>query len=162
MLSSMKTILVPVDFSAITRRVIRTACDLARSTRARLFFLHVIEPPVMLAAVDGYDAPAYTAALTAAEKYGRRRMQRLERDLIARFPGARAAQLTGDPATVISEKAQALKPAFMVIGSHGHGAVYDLLMGSTTQGVVKRAQCPVLVVPDRPRYRTPSSKSRAR
>jgi nucleotide-binding universal stress UspA family protein len=33
------------------------------------------------------------------------------------------------------------------MGSHGHGAFYDLLVGSTTQGVLKRATCPVVIVP---------------
>jgi nucleotide-binding universal stress UspA family protein len=33
------------------------------------------------------------------------------------------------------------------MGSHGHTAFYDLLVGSTTQGVLKKAPCPVLIVP---------------
>jgi len=34
-----------------------------------------------------------------------------------------------------------------VVGSHGHGAFYDLLVGSTTHGLLLRASCPVLIVP---------------
>jgi nucleotide-binding universal stress UspA family protein len=34
-----------------------------------------------------------------------------------------------------------------VMGSHGHTALYDLLVGSTTHGVLMRAQCPVVIVP---------------
>jgi len=36
-----------------------------------------------------------------------------------------------------------------VMGSHGHGAVYNLLVGSVTAGVLKSAKCPVLVVPSK-------------
>jgi len=35
----------------------------------------------------------------------------------------------------------------IVMGSHGHGALYELLVGSITQGVLKAAKCPVVVVP---------------
>jgi nucleotide-binding universal stress UspA family protein len=33
------------------------------------------------------------------------------------------------------------------MGSHGHTAFYDLLVGSTTHGVLMRANCPVVIVP---------------
>lgn len=38
----------------------------------------------------------------------------------------------------------------IVLGSHGHGALYDLLVGSVAEGVLRRAPCPVVVVPSRP------------
>ena len=48
-------------------------------------------------------------------------------------------------AEAILEEARNLSAAFIVIGSHGHGAVYELLAGSTTHGVLHRAPCPVVV-----------------
>jgi nucleotide-binding universal stress UspA family protein len=35
----------------------------------------------------------------------------------------------------------------IVLGSHGHGALYDLLVGSVAEGVLKHSKVPVLVVP---------------
>uniref|UniRef100_UPI0040495246 universal stress protein n=1 Tax=Cephaloticoccus sp. TaxID=1985742 RepID=UPI0040495246 len=49
--------------------------------------------------------------------------------------------------TSIIEQARKSRAAYIVIGSHGHSALYDLLAGSTATGVIKRAPCPVLVVP---------------
>ena len=37
----------------------------------------------------------------------------------------------------------------LVIGSHGHGAMFDLLFGSISEGIVRRSTLPVLVVPSR-------------
>jgi nucleotide-binding universal stress UspA family protein len=34
----------------------------------------------------------------------------------------------------------------VVVGTHGHGVIGELLLGSTSRGVVKRAPCPVVVV----------------
>ena len=36
---------------------------------------------------------------------------------------------------------------YIVMGSHGHTALYDLLVGSTTHGVLMRAGCPVVITP---------------
>jgi nucleotide-binding universal stress UspA family protein len=35
----------------------------------------------------------------------------------------------------------------VVMGSHGHGALYHLFTGSAVTGVLKHTACPVLVVP---------------
>jgi nucleotide-binding universal stress UspA family protein len=59
-------------------------------------------------------------------------------------------QVTGQAVSVILARAAALKADYIVLGSHGHGAVFDLLVGSTTQGVLRKAPCPVLVVPMAP------------
>ena len=56
-------------------------------------------------------------------------------------------QLTGAPVPLILEQAKALAADYIVMGSHGHTAFYDLLVGTTTHGVLKKAPCPVLVVP---------------
>ena len=56
----------------------------------------------------------------------------------------------------IIEQAQKSRAAYIVMGSHGHSALYDLLAGSTTTGVLKRSTCPVLIVPPAPK---PAAKS---
>ena len=63
--------------------------------------------------------------------------------------GAPAAQ--GPTIETIIEEAGRLKVDMIVVGSHGHGAMYQLLVGSVSEGVLHRATCPVLVVPARKR-----------
>ena len=45
------------------------------------------------------------------------------------------------------EQAKKLGADYIVMGSHGHTALYDLLVGSTTHGVLMRAACPVVITP---------------
>jgi nucleotide-binding universal stress UspA family protein len=45
------------------------------------------------------------------------------------------------------EQCHHLEADVIVIGSHHHGAFYQLLVGTFTSDVLKRATCPVLVVP---------------
>jgi nucleotide-binding universal stress UspA family protein len=56
-------------------------------------------------------------------------------------------QLTGSPATLILAQAKIEDADYIVMGSHGHTALYDLLVGSTTYQVLRRTSCPVLIVP---------------
>jgi len=37
----------------------------------------------------------------------------------------------------------------IVVGSHGHGAVYDVLIGSYSAGIIRGSELPVVVVPVR-------------
>ena len=60
-------------------------------------------------------------------------------------------QLTGAPAPLILEEAEACGADYIVMGSHGHTPLYDLLVGTTTHGVLKKARCPVVIVPVEPR-----------
>lgn len=146
----MKTILVPVDFSPVTRAVVREAAALARREHAQLVLLHAIPPPNLVAT----DAAAFAGPLlelsTSAERSARRHLARLEAALGRAGHKVKVFCLHGMPAVEIDRLATRLKPAFVVIGSHGHSAFYDLVLGSTTTAAIKRARCPVLVVPARP------------
>jgi nucleotide-binding universal stress UspA family protein len=54
---------------------------------------------------------------------------------------------TGTLAEEILNQADALNADMIVMGRHGHGAMYNLLVGSTTKGVLKHSTRPVLLVP---------------
>ena len=56
-------------------------------------------------------------------------------------------QPTGAVAEEILNQADAINADLLVMGTHGHGAMYHLLVGSATKGVLKHATRPVLLVP---------------
>ena len=148
----MKTILVPVDLSAATTRVCDAACELAKLIDARLVLLHVLQPPpVMLADYYAFDAGAMAEAVAAGEKFATRQLEALSRYSARRAVPVETMQCAGQPVPVILAQAAAAKADYIVLGSHGHGAMFDLLVGATTQGILRKAHCPVLVVPMAPR-----------
>jgi nucleotide-binding universal stress UspA family protein len=144
----MKTILVPIDFSPVTKRVADAACRFARQTRSRLVLLHVVPIPSNFELYGSGNA-IVADVIREGEKAASRKLLRLGQRCSGRGFKVRTIQHTGKPAPVILTKAAAVGADFIVIGSHGHGAVYDLLIGGTTQGVLRRAPCPVVVVPTR-------------
>jgi nucleotide-binding universal stress UspA family protein len=144
----MKTILVPVDLSAATTRICDAARDLAKLIHARLVLVHVVLPqPILPADLYAFDAAAVAAAAEAEEKRATRRLAALARRYAGKKLPVLTRQSVGQPAWGILNQAAATKADYIVIGSHGHGAAYDLLIGSVAHGVLRRARCPVLLIP---------------
>jgi nucleotide-binding universal stress UspA family protein len=141
----MKTILAPIDFSPATKGVIAAASALARSFDGRIVLLNITHSPVV-ADIDGcvmnFDDLTDRTAKAAVIQLEQIRDQ-LQRD----FLRVDIVQLTGLAADLILEQARKLPADFIVMGSHGHSAFYDLIAGSTTSGVMKKATCPVVIVP---------------
>lgn len=144
--ASMKTILTPVDFSSATDRVIGAAASLARSFDGRVVLLNVTQPPTAVGD-DGSFVVDFAELTRQMAKSALAELERLQGKLETDFIAAEIIQLTGLPVTTIIEQAKKLPADYIVLGSHGHTAFYDLLVGSTANGVLKRATCPVVIVP---------------
>ena len=149
---AMKTILVPVDFSPATTQVCDAAESLARLIGARLVFFHVIQtPPFLYNDYYSFDTGTMADVVAAGENAAEAKLKSLCRRYAKKNPAVEMRQRQGAPTQTILKEAKSLKASYVVIGSHGHGAVFDLLVGSTTHGVLRKARCPVLVVPINPR-----------
>jgi nucleotide-binding universal stress UspA family protein len=142
----MKTLLVAVDFSDASRQVIAYAAGLARDLSARLILLHVVEPiasyvPVGTA-MDVIEAAPPPVLETDFEAH-RNHLRQLAEGL----PDAEVIAIVGLAGEEIVTQAAVHDAAFIVLGSHGHGALYHLFAGSVVTGVLRRSKIPVLVVP---------------
>jgi len=147
----MKTLLVPLDTSSGTAKVLSVADSLARPLHAKVVILHVIEPVATYVPVGtGMDVIATSAPEIDSEQAAEDAKKRLEM-LAAPFRAAGldvACEVTlGLAADEILDQAKMLAADFIVLGSHGHGALYHLFGGSVVTGVLKHSPCPVVVVP---------------
>lgn len=153
----MKKILVPVDLSGATVRVCNAAADLAKALGGRLVILHVVPPPPMvMSEYYAFDAGQVIGLTREGRKLAAHKMAALGRWFNKLCPSTKVVVHEGDPVSVILRTTAALRPDYLVIGSHGHTAAYDLIIGSTTHGVIRKAPCPVLLVP----INLPARKSR--
>jgi nucleotide-binding universal stress UspA family protein len=147
----MKTLLVPLDFSRTTERVLRHAAELAHSFGARLFLLHIVEPVAtyvpMGASMDVIAAAPPPATETQDLSAAETKLQTLAEPLVAAGIEVECHALVGLAVDDIVEQAEKRAVDFIVLGSHGHGALYHLFSGSVVNGVLKRAKCPVIVIP---------------
>jgi nucleotide-binding universal stress UspA family protein len=145
----MKTILVPIDFSPVTKAVVDEANTLAQNCKGRIVLLYVVQPPVLVAEYGGVIEDV-VPLIEAAEKAANQLLAQWKDYLTGSSVTTKTIKVEGFPAKEIVGQAKTLEADYIVMGSHGHTAFYDLLIGSTTSGVLKKASCPVVVVPARP------------
>jgi nucleotide-binding universal stress UspA family protein len=142
----MKQVLVALDFSEVTEEVVERAAVLAESLGARLWMIHAAAPEPDFV---GYDAGPEGVRDRVAEhlREEHRDLQARAETLRERGIDARALLVQGPTVEVILREAEKLGAELIVLGSHGHGAVFRALLGSTSEGVLHKAQVPVLIVP---------------
>ena len=140
----MKTILVPVDFSDTTPALIETVKTFAATFGSRVVLLHVSEPEPDFV---GFEAGPMAVRQTVARDLKTEHAKVEELKATCGLPDVLALHIQGPAIEKILHTAAEQKVELIAMGSHGHGALYELLVGSVTAGVLKGAQCPVLVVP---------------
>ena len=148
----MKSVLAAIDFSAGGKHVMAEAVTIARAIDARLVVLHVVQPPPVSDSDAGGLMSAQYAAL--AVESAAAALVRLQKKLQKNAITIQTARLVGLPGQRIVDYANELRADYIVLGSHGHGALYDLIVGRTASHVLKHACCPVVVVPQGPGGRT--------
>ena len=140
----MKMILVPIDFSDTTPGLIETAKKFATTFGSRVVLLHVSEPePDFVGFEPGPMAVRQTVARDLKGEH--EKVEALKAS--CGLSDVLALHIQGPAIEKILHEATVQGADLIVMGSHGHGALYELLEGSVTTGVLKDAKCPVLVVP---------------
>jgi nucleotide-binding universal stress UspA family protein len=144
----MKTILAPIDFSTATDGVVEVAATLARSTQSRVVLLHIVQPPV-LTSDYGLAMENFQEAIDISQKHSAKRLTELTEGLRRRHPDlpVETQLVNGPPLIEILDAVKKYDATYIVMGSHGHNAFYDLLVGTTTHGILRKATCPVVIVP---------------
>lgn len=145
----MRQILVPIDFSSVTPQMIERALELADRFGSELHLLHVVAPdPAFVGYATGPESVREFVATELRDEH--RRLHELATQLRNGSRTVHALSIQGDTVAKILERAKHVGADLIVIGSHGHGALYRALLGSISEGVLRGAPCPVLVIPAKP------------
>lgn len=137
-----KTILVAVDLSNESDKIINSALALADGDTARIWLSHVVEPVAAAYPIDAYAINMTKlqeeAMAIAAERLG---------NIASKFsiPDDRQLVLAGAAAAEVRNKAEELEADLIVIGSHGRSG-WKLLLGSTANKVLHGATCDIMTV----------------
>jgi nucleotide-binding universal stress UspA family protein len=139
-------ILAAVDFSPVCTEVLTALRRMAATFPVRVFLVHVAPPDP---AFVGYEAgPHAVRDQVAAEHRARhQRLQELAEGLRGDGVDVTALMLQGATVATLLAQAERLEADLVVLGSHGHRPIYDLLIGSVAEGVVRAGNLPVLLVP---------------
>jgi nucleotide-binding universal stress UspA family protein len=144
-----KNVLAATDFSTSGENAVATAASIASSARGALSVVYAADqPPMFSQPLLTRLGPADPNELWTRE--ARRSMVRLVERLRTDVPGTRGFVRVGTPWREIVGLSVELGAAGIVLGSTGLSRIQRLLLGSTAEGVVRSASCPVLVVRKQP------------
>ena len=139
-------LLVCVDLSESTEIIVNKIEEITKAIPAKVWLLHnaVPEPDFIEFKVD-----PLAARESLAKKFHVEHRQIQELASRMRKAGVETTALLVHGATVdtILKEASDLEVDMIVVGSHGRGAMYQLLMGSVSEAVLHKSRFPVLVVP---------------
>ncbi len=147
-------LLVAIDFSDITETVISHSAKLAKALQAELFLVHVAEPNPDHIAYDFDPASVYAidpkeVRDSIAERFHKEHQtlqqyaDRLREDDIS----CTALMVQGGTIDMLAHQAEKLEVDFIVAGTHGKGLISQVLLGSTSEELVRKSTLPVHLVP---------------
>lgn len=139
-------ILVPIDFSELSRKALGYAVALARSTGARLILLHVVRRERRKSATRMIASPQFEQGKWQQLDESERQLVELRRREIGREPESEAIVQLGNPWREIVHAAKTWHVDLILMATHGTRRLHRILKPSTAERVVRSAPCPVLVV----------------
>lgn len=147
-------IIVALDFSDITDKVLNASKTLALAMDAELILIHVAEPNPDHIAYD-YDPAAITAIDPSeirdniAKRFHQdhQTLQQKSDDFRTQGLHCKALMIQGPTVDMLLNEASKLNADFIVIGSHGKGFISQVLLGSISEELIKKSNIPVYLVP---------------
>jgi nucleotide-binding universal stress UspA family protein len=154
----MKKIIIAVDFTDQTEQVMDAGLDLACACGAEVILLHT-EPPVTDLVYSntvgpyggmigfGLDIPTAKEIMTDQLTHDREMLGILKEKAEARGVKVTTENFLGNTVATIIEECHNHKPDLLVIGMHKKGFFSSLFSDNTELLLVKKAPCPILLVP---------------
>ncbi len=140
-------ILLPTDFSDVAKPAIAYACQLSDAFSAQLHCLHVVDDAYQYWTAIGPESLPIGPPPEEMLELGRSRMARFaEEHLSGVKPGVISHVAYGRPFAEIIACTRENAIDLIVMGTHGRGAIAQVLLGSTTEKVVRKAPCAVLTI----------------
>jgi nucleotide-binding universal stress UspA family protein len=142
-----RLVLCPIDFSTVSVRAYRHALSVAEHYHAKLVALHIVEQWRYPSATFAVSAAALNAFYQELDGTGWRRLREFVKDHTHDEIQPELLVERGIAPDQILSSAQTRKADAIVMGTHGKRGFDRLVLGSTTDRVMRTAPCPVMVIP---------------
>src|SRR6185312_16023648 len=140
----MKSILVPVNFSACASNAAHYAADLGAALHAQIHLLHVVQIPLASAEM-AMTEDLYNRVLDSADEG----LKELQRDILARTSGQVKIQLhlqTGNITAEVTEICRTVSPYLIVFGVTA--PTFEKFLAGSPVNALLHLRYPILVVPE--------------
>ncbi|MCX5874900.1 MAG: universal stress protein [Deltaproteobacteria bacterium] len=144
-MNEIKKILVPVDFSENSQKILRTAVDFAAKFKAEVVVVFVVQS---FDDYSGFFVP-HMPIIQLEEEMVKSATEKMKSFVAETLNGSvphGTAILSGDVVEEINRFAGKEKSDLIVMGTHGYKGLDKILFGSVAEKIVKTAPCPVLTI----------------
>lgn len=143
----MKRILAAVDFSDSTQDVLDMTKKMAKAFDSEVMIIHTEPPHPVLLYYYGVGGPLYTGTPDEEMKKDEAALNIVQHMLSDEGIKTECKLLEGPTLETIVEEAENFKAELIIAGSHKHGALYNLFVGSISEKLVRQTPCPIMVIP---------------
>ncbi len=141
--TSVRRILVPLDFSESSYKALAYASALAKQFGARITLLHVVQMSYMVGEYGAIELPELEVQLTTS---ARTKLESVAREKVPAGQVDGTLIRVGPAVSEIANTAKETNADLLVISTHGYTGLKRIVLGSVAENVVRHAPCPVLVV----------------
>jgi universal stress protein A len=140
-------IVVPTDFSNESTAVLNWVKKLSDRGHAEVHCVNVVQQPMMYMPVMAGTAMASMPPINELQKISQESLDIFIKDNLGGLDNAPVSKvLVGRPAEEITNYAKEIDAQMIIIATHGHSGLTHMMLGSTAEGVVRQASCPVLTI----------------
>lgn len=146
-------ILTAVDFSKASEKVLEKTVEMAAGIPSKVWLLHVLEPEPSFV---GIKCRTHAEREMLASQYQRECSILLDyKDKLRVFRiEAETILVQGPTVDTIIKEAKKHAADIIIVGSHGKKTIHKMLVGSISEGVLHKADRPVLIVPTHDRTKS--------
>jgi universal stress protein A len=147
-MTTSNAIILPIDFSTPSLGALPWARRLSTTLDATIHCIYVVEEPQVYSMLD-MPVPVQ---IPTTQEIAEIAVERLGTFADDELQGLESTALTkvliGKPAPEIVAYADEVGAKMIVMATHGHSGIEHVLLGSTTEAVLRHAKCPVLSIPN--------------
>lgn len=147
----MKKLAVAIDFSDVMPTVLDAAVNMARALDASLYLVHVVEavPSYGMYGFAPEEVPSVGPEMAEITLAAKNRVDNVARSVAKEGVTVHSVNLEGNILDEILDYVAEESMDMLILGSHGHGFIAGLLLGSVAEGAVRRATIPTLIIPSK-------------
>lgn len=145
-MTELKNILVAVDFNDAVGELLSYAEGLAEKFGAKVWVLHVAEPDPEFV---GYSTgPQYIRDFKAEDlREEHRNLQSICKTFLGDEIEKEALMIQGSTVETVLQEAHKLKTDLLIVGTHRHSFLHNLLKESVSLELLKKGNIPILAIP---------------
>ena len=150
--NKLKKVLIALDYDPTAQKVAETGFSLAKTMDAEVFLLHVISDPVQYSSIEHVTVMGFVGSmdsvplqLNSADEIKKVSQHFLDKS--KNYLGDKTIQ------TIVKEGdfAKDLQVDVIVMGSHSHRWLDEILIGSVTERVLHHTSIPLFIIPTKKR-----------